>query len=123
MSLASHCIAVLDSALALTGRDVVLRRIVGTAPSTTNKDITCKAVVNSSLREDELVNGITQSVLTVTLSPTDIDEDEWPGSGNGPSAPRRLDELIIDGRTYTVQAVDSRNVGNTTVRYEIQVQG
>jgi hypothetical protein len=113
-------IAALDEALATVGEDIVLRRVNGEDPNTTNVDVTCRAVVRT-FEPEELVGGIAQTVSRVIISPTEINAVGWPESG--PNIPRRLDQVIIAGRIKDIEAVDPIYVGGRLVRIELRVLG
>lgn len=123
------CIAALDDALADDGQDVVLRRVVGQGAGMVNVDVVCRAVVRPyRLREDELAGGISQTVLLVSISPTQIATAQWPGGSMpgqtvAPSLPRRNDKMIIDGRLRNVEACVPISIGNVAVRYDLSVTG
>lgn len=112
-------IADLDDALAEYGADVVLRRISGTAPSTTNTDVTVRAAIRS-FQPQELVGGIVQTDSRVIISPTQITAAGWPGDG---TLPRPNDRLVIAGRVRNVKVVDPIYIGDELVRIEMAVAG
>ncbi len=113
-------IAALDEALATVGEDIVLRRVTGEDPNTTNVDVICRAVVRT-FEPEELVGGIAQTVSRIIVSPSAIEAAGWPGSG--PNIPRRLDQVIIAGRVRDIEAVDPIHVGGRLVRIELRVLG
>ncbi len=117
----SALIATLDYALAKAGADATLRRIGGTAPSTTNYDVTVRVRIDSPSIE-ELLAGIAMSVSNVIMSPSEIAAASWPASADG-SLPRRNDRLIIDGRTRVIEQVDPKYIGGELVRIELKVSG
>ncbi len=129
MSDADACIAALDAALEANGEDVVLRRVVGQGTATANIDVKCRALVRTwRLREEQIVAGIDQAVVLVTISPTPIVNAQWPGGvipGQtvDPSVPRRNDSLIIAGRLRNIDAVERLAIGGQAVRYDMQVLG
>lgn len=118
--------AALDRALARAGQDIVLRRISGEPPSTTNNDITVRAAVRGIGASrmggivQELVGGIAQAVLHVIMSPTEITDGNWPGDG---SLPRRSDRAVIAGTVYSIESVDRIYIGSDLVRIEMTVSG
>lgn len=129
MSDADACIKALDSALAANGEIVVLRRVVGQGNATANIDVSCPALVRTyRLREDQIVAGIDQAMLLVSISPTPIANAQWPGGvipgqSVDPSIPRRNDSLIIAGRLRNIDAVERLAMGGQVVRYDLQVLG
>jgi hypothetical protein len=129
MDEAAAAIADLDSALAEAGQDVILRRIVGSGTALVNIDVKCRASVRTyRLKEEQIDAGIATAVQLVTISPTQINEAQWPGGGLpgqsvSPSIPRRNDKMIIDGRPRNVEAVEPMSVGNQIVRFNLEVVG
>lgn len=125
----SDLIASLDAHLRARGTDVTLRRVTGSAPSTTNHDVNVRAAVRSYTAE-ELVGDVKQTDSHVIISPTQILAAGWPGTGEvasatvaDPSLPRRLDKLVIAGRVRAIEAVDPIYVNNELVRVEMRVLG
>lgn len=127
--LADSIIAQLDAELAEVGEDVVLRRTTGTAPNVANIDVVCRAFVRSwRLKEEDLASGISQALILVTMSPTQINNAQWPGGSTpgqsvDPTIPRRLDQVIVKGRIRDIEAVDPLMVGGEVVRIDMQVLG
>ena len=75
-------IARLDRSLAKERRvDHTAARIVGTTNSV-NIDVKCRAFVRA-FRPEELVGTISQTDSQVIMSPTQIDEAQWPGGRAG----------------------------------------
>lgn len=101
------------------GQDIVLRRISGEPPNTTNNDITIRAAVRGAGLQ-ELVGGIAQAVLRIVMSTVEITAENWPGDG---SLPRRNDRVIINGQVFNITSVYILPVGNDFVRIELQVSG
>lgn len=121
-------IEALDAALERAGADIILRRVVGTAPNTISIDVTVRAAVRS-YQAAELVGDIKQTDSKVIISPTQIAQAQWPG-GELPSAtvvdpslPRKLDKMVIDGRVRTIEVVDPFYVNDVLVRLEMRVLG
>jgi hypothetical protein len=111
-------IAALDAALVAVGEDIVLRRVIGEDPNTTNVDVTCRAVVRT-FEPEELVGGIAQTMSKVIISPSEINAAGWPGSG--PNLPQRLDQVVIAGRVKDIETVDPIYVRGVLVRIELRV--
>lgn len=99
--------------LARYGETVVLRRPTGQAQFI---DVSCAARVDQ-FQLNEIAGGIVQSDRKVVLSNREIEADAWPGP------PRRGDQIIIGGRTTTVQGVEAVAVRGQVVRYNVQVRG
>jgi hypothetical protein len=125
-------IARLDAALARRGENVVLRRVVGLAPNSTNVDVTVRATVRAAVRSNrpgELIGDMADTDSKVTLSPSDIAAAQWPAgevvsvTAPEPSLPRRGDKVIIAGRVRNVEAVNAVRVADTLVRIELRVLG
>lgn len=123
-------IAALDEALARAGEDVVLRRIIGIAPNTSNSDVEVRATVRSYRnRDEEIAAGIFQDILLVIMSPTEIAKAQWPGGELAsstvaqPDVPRKNDKLIIGGRVRNIENVDLINIGDELVRIDLRVLG
>lgn len=95
------------------GEPVLLRRPGGNA---TFIDVTCAARVDQ-FQPHEITGGIVQGDRRVTLSNREIEATAWPGP------PRRGDQIVIGGRTTTVQGVDTVLVGSAVIRHNIQVRG
>lgn len=96
------------------GAAVTLRRPTG--PSGITFDVPLMAVIRG-YAPNELVGGIQQGDRRAIVSNRFILERQWPGP------PRRGDQLIVDGRTTTIQAVDSTEVGDLIVKHELQIRG
>jgi hypothetical protein len=86
-------IAALDNALAQAGEDIILRRVVGTAPNQVNIDVHCRAKVNA-LTAQQLAAGIPATELNVILSPTQINDTQWPGGHVPALPPFNLDQRV-----------------------------
>jgi len=99
--------------LARYGESVVLRRPTGKG---LHIDVDCVARVDQ-FQPHELIGGVIQGDRNVILANLEIEVRQWPGP------PRRGDQLIIGGRTTTVQGVDTISIGDRIVRHNIQVRG
>lgn len=128
---AAQEIADLDNHLSLDGQDIVLRRVKGTSLATQqNVDVTCRAFVRG-FAPNELVGSITQQDRKVILSPTQIDEADWPAdeadstSLIDPRIPRknRGDKCIIGGKLYSVEAAEGILIDDTLIRINMVVRG
>jgi hypothetical protein len=126
---ADVAIDMLDRSLARDGEDIVLRRVYGTAPAQTSKDVSVRALVRAFSAE-EIASGIAQTDSKVILSPTEITTAGWP-QGEAPSAtvsipslPRANDKCVIAGRVRNVLApVRPFFIGSSLVRIELRVAG
>lgn len=126
--MASDAIGALDDALADEGEDIILRRVVGTATQQ-NVDCSCRAAVRSPLAE-ELVGGIGQNDLFCILSPTQINEQQWPGGQpltvtEDPRIPskNRGDKAYVRGAWRAVQWGQGFYPQGELVRIEMRVLG
>lgn len=128
--MAYDAIAALDDALADEGEDIILRRVVGTLLATQqNVDCPCRAGVRAPSAE-ELTAGITQDNLFCILSPTQLNERQWPG-GQPPTVtddPRipsknRGDKAYVRGRWRAVQWGQGFYPQGELVRIEMRVLG
>ena len=122
----------LDAHLAVSGENIILRRIVGASQATqVNIDVTVRANVRLVKGPDELVNGIGQDDLRIIISPTQIANAQWPGGGIDAAAPfnvdrslpKRNDRVIVKGRMYTVENVNPLAVENVVVRIVMITKG
>lgn len=128
---AAQEIADLDKHLALDGEDIVLRRVKGTTLATIqNVDVTCRAFVRG-FSPHELVGSITLQDRRVILSPTQIDEADWPAdeadstSLVDPRIPRknRGDKCVIGGKVHAVEAAEGILIDGELVRINMVVRG
>ena len=62
-------------------------------------------------------HGVRWALTEVAITNTEIAAAQWPGP------PRNGDRCIIDGRTTTIQACDTRRLRNEVVLHLIQVRG
>lgn len=123
-------IAELDRSLAVDGEDILLRRIVGTTNQLFS-DVRCRAFVRGYAAVD-LIASITQRQRRVILSPTQINQAQWPGGQppNAPGDPRiasknRGDKCIIlsDRSQCAVEEGGGIYLGPTLIRIEMRVLG
>lgn len=122
-------VAALDGALARSGTDVTLRRVVGAAPNLINIDVDLRAMVRAASAE-EIASGIAMTDSIVIISPTEIANAQWPGGELpsatvvNPSLPRPNDKIIIEGRVRNVLSpVKPIYIGEELVRIELRVSG
>src|ERR1700755_1324858 len=66
---------------------------------------------------EELTEDIYQGDRQVTISNQEIDDNNRPGP------PARADRIVIDGKTATVEAVETRRLRGQIERHVIQVRG
>jgi hypothetical protein len=106
-------VSTVANAIARVGKAATLRRVAGPL---TFVSVGVKAVVRA-YQPNELQGAIIQGDRQARISNVEIGARQWPGP------PRRGDQLILDGRTYNVQGVDSPNIGEDTAMHIIQVRG
>lgn len=122
-------IARLDRSLAKNGEWITLRRVVGTTNSI-NIDVKCRAFVRA-FRPEELIGTISQTDSQVILSPTQIDEAQWPGGQPvsssafvpDPRIPKINDKCLIQGRVRNITFSKPILVDGELARIELTVAG
>lgn len=131
---AQELIAALDAAL-LDGawEEVILRRSVGGAPNVVTVDVTCIARVDA-VNAPLSAPGPKQQVYDIIMSPTQINQAQWPG-GTVPALPpfnvdQRIprvggpDVILMRGENpRTVIFSDPKLVGGEPVRLNLRVAG
>lgn len=122
-------VVALDSALARSGTNITLRRVIGAAPNLINIDVDARAMVRAASSE-EIAGGIAMTDSIVIISPTEIANAQWPGGELpsvtvvNPSLPRANDKCIIEGRVRNILApVKPIYIGDELVRIELRVAG
>ena len=130
----SDLIAALDQALAEAGEDIILRRVIGSAPNQVNIDVVCRARVDA-VRAEQIAAGIPATDLNVIISPTQINNAQWPGGTLQPAlAPFNLDQsvpragttdkILIGGEApRAVVFVDTQSIGGELVRINLRISG
>jgi hypothetical protein len=106
----------ITNALLKYGRPMVLRRNAWANGVATPTDVTIYGVTEGYAPQ-ELVNGITQGDSLVKFSNAQIAAASWPGP------PQKQDQLIADGRTRTILAVDPQYLGTEVLAWFCQVRG
>lgn len=128
----SDLIAALDSALAGYGEWVTLRRVIGNGSNTTPVDVKCRARVDVATTE-QIEAGIIATDLNVIMSPTQINNAQWPG-GHVPLQPpldvdqrvphiNGIDKMIVRGAERTIAYCDPKFIGDELVRINLRVTG
>ncbi|MBS7737936.1 MULTISPECIES: hypothetical protein [unclassified Chelatococcus] len=102
-------IADLDAALAADGTDIVFRQ-TRKAP-TPDEDTPIKGHVRDT-GAVESGNGVAAVRSVVIISPTGL-----------PAIPKRLDQILIDGKVRTVQLPRVKRVEGQVVRIELDCEG
>jgi hypothetical protein len=126
-------IADLDAVLLADGEDIELRRLITAGTSQMNVRVDCRAFVRNYGAE-ELVGGITQEQVRVTISPSEIIAANWPGpwtpSANEPTkpdtdrrVPRKNDKCVIKGKVRNIEVAMPIYVDNELVRINLRVLG
>lgn len=95
------------------GTAVTLRRLVSGGPPI---DVTVMATI-MGYQVNEFVGGIVQGDRRAKISDDDIAVAAWPGP------PRRGDQIIANGRTFTVQACDTATMGASVLSHTMQITG
>lgn len=129
----SDLVAALDNVLAGYGEDIILRRVVGTGSAVANIDVTCRARVNAATVQ-QIVANIPATDLNIIISPTQINNAQWPG-GTVPLLPpfnvdQRIprvggpDKVILRGAApRSVAFVDPKFINGELVRIDFRVTG
>lgn len=131
----SDLIASLDNALAQSGEDIILRRVIGVAPNQVNIDVTCRARVDAAT-DVQIAAGILATDLNLIMSPTQINQAQWPG-GTVPALPpfdldQRVpragptDKVLLKDRGQPPRAVafsDPKFVNGELVRINLRISG
>lgn len=127
----SDLVASLDNALAQYGEDVILRRVVGTGKNTINIDVKCRARVDA-MKTEQMAAGINATDLNVIMSPTQINDAQWPG-GTVPILPpfdvdqriprASVDKMIVRNSPRNITFVDAKVINGELVRIDLRVAG
>ena len=101
-------IARLDEALERRGEEVILRRVVGTVNQSFT-DVTVLALV-TGFKPQELVGGITQESLLLVISPTQINQTQWPGGMppsfvGDPRIPLKGYKAVVRGKIRSIEGI------------------
>jgi hypothetical protein len=129
----SDLVAALDAALARAGEDIILRRVIGTAPNQTAIDVKCRAKVTAKSAEPS-VAGILVTTFEIIISPTQIKNAKWPGGTPPQLPPFDVDQSIPRAGTTDkvlmrglppkdVIFVDPVMPGGEVVRINMKVKG
>lgn len=129
----SDLIAALDNALAQSGEDIILRRVIGVAPNQVNIDVTCRARVDAAT-DVQIAAGILATDLNLIMSPTQINQAQWPG-GTVPALPpfdvdQRVpragvnDKVLMRGQApRAISFSDPKFINGELVRINLRVSG
>lgn len=128
----SDLISALDNALAGRGEWFKLRRVVGTGANVANIDVDCYGRIDASGVTD-VAAGLKATDLNVIFSPTQINNEQWPGGtipipppfDVDPRVPREngADKAIIRGALRQVVFCKPFFIGGELVRIEMRVSG
>lgn len=128
-------IAALDNALVQHSEWITLRLVIGSGANVSNVDVKCRARVDAMTAEQLLVAGIVATDLNLILSPTQINNAQWPGGQALPNPPPfnpdpRIPrpngpyKVITRGLQREVAACDPKFANNgELVRLNIRVSG
>lgn len=129
----SDLIAALDGVLSAYGEDAILRRVIGSGANISNVDVLVRARVDA-VSVEQIVAGIAATDLNVIISPTQINETQWPG-GSIPLLPpfdvdQRVpringpDKVLLRGAApRTVAFCDPKFINGELVRVNLRVTG
>lgn len=125
-----QAIADLDDSLSQHGTTIILQRMTP-APNGAQvfSAVTCKALLRGYAPSDMIGNsGITQQDQVVIISPSEINEAQWPGGApdNAPGdkrVPRAGDRIRSQRGTMTIQAASGIYMQDTLVRINISARG
>lgn len=126
-------IADLNAHLAADGEDIEIWRVTTAGLVQIPLKVTCRAFVRHYSAE-ELVGGIQQNQVRVTISPSEIIAANWPGpwtpSANEPvqpdtdrRVPRKDDKCLIAGRLRNIEVAMPIYLDNELVRINLRVLG
>jgi hypothetical protein len=129
----SDLISALDNALAQAGEDIILVRYVGAAPNQTDVRVTCRARVDAATVQ-QIAAGIPATELNIVMSPTQINNAQWPGGQIPALPPFNLDQRIPRAGTTdkvlmrgqaprAVTFADPKFIGGELVRINLRVSG
>lgn len=128
----SGLIDALDDALRQASEEFTLRRVVGTGANVANIDVKCRGRIDGVTTE-EIAAGIKATDLKVILSPTQINNAQWPG-GTVPQVPpfnidQRVprengpDKAIVRGQLRNIAFSKPFFINDELVRIELRVTG
>lgn len=125
----SDLVASLDNALADTGEWIIVRRTVGTI----NIDVKCRARVDAATTE-QIAAGILATDFNIIMSPTQINDAQWPGGTISKLPPFDVDQSIpragVTDKVLMrglppkqIAAMDTKIIGGEVVRHNMRVTG
>lgn len=129
----SALISALDRGLAVAGEDVILRRTVGEDTNVVFVEVKCRARVDA-VNDAANAAGLRTSEFSLIISPTQINEAQWPG-GSIPQVPpynvdqripraNSTDQILMRGETpRTITFVDPKIIGGELVRINLRCVG
>jgi hypothetical protein len=131
---AAAIIAALDASIPLGASEVItLRLVIGDAPNHVNVDVDCIARVDAASAE-QIAAGIKASDFNIIISPTQINEAQWPGGLAPKDPPFNPDPRIpiVNGpykvlmrgeHERTVAFVDPKFAFGELVRLNMRISG
>lgn len=126
----TSAVAMLDRQLAAHGEDIRLQWLTaGPSGAQIPVEVKCRAFVRGYSPE-QLIGGITQDQSQVTISPTEIIAQGWPGpalSNAAPEQDRRIPRkdarVFIKDKPRNVEAAQGIYLGGELVRIDMRVKG
>jgi hypothetical protein len=113
----ADAIAMLDRQIAEHGQTVTFERLVGTGPTATRQGGGVQIAAHvRTLREDELIAGMTQNDLMVIVSPTGLDGWQF-------GIPIKGDKVVVDGVSRNIELPQPIKIAGTLVRLNLKVKG
>lgn len=103
------------SALTKYGRAMVLKRLVGTGPTTT--DVTVYGVAQG-FKPEEFSGDVIRGDQRIQISNAEIAAAAWPGP------PRKGDKIVVDGRAWVLRAdAETKFLGDAALAHVLHVRG
>lgn len=127
---AAYELSQLDEVLELYGEDVMLRRPVGNNVSWNS--VQCRAFVRLIGVSDDIIGTIAQQAYTVVMSPTQINNANWPGGAPSGAEfptdfriPRKGDRIIrmSSGRIMNVETAAGIYLDDLLIRIDARTMG
>lgn len=108
--------ATVQAAIDKAGELVELRRRSGSGANAQDFAVTTRGIVRAA-QATALPGELAQTRRHVTIGYAELERTAWP------APPQQGDTLMIDGASVTVEAVETRRIGDRPARYELTVMG